>query len=89
DGLVQKYWENLEKSGEESALKSKEYRAMLLHIGAFGLVDRANVPGGYQVAIKEAFESFTRKGICRYFGVSERASRWLRLGSKDAASTRH
>jgi hypothetical protein len=30
-----------------------------------------------------------RKGICRYFGVSERASRWLRLGSKDAASTRH
>lgn len=35
-------------------------RAMLLHIGAFGLVDRASVPGGYQVAIKEAFESFTR-----------------------------
>ena len=29
DGLVQKYWENLEKSGEESALKSKEYRQVV------------------------------------------------------------
>ena len=35
-------------------------RAMLLHIGAFRQVDRADIPGGYHVAIKEAFESFTR-----------------------------
>ena len=29
DDLVQNYWQNLERSGEESALKSKEYRQVV------------------------------------------------------------
>ncbi|CAJ1425208.1 unnamed protein product, partial [Effrenium voratum] len=55
--------------------------AMLLHMHVFGPIDSAGA-GGYKDALNAAFDDFTHwTGICRYFGLTERASRALPLGS--------
>ena len=43
-----------------TAISRLASRSMLIHIGAFGPVDRTKAPDGYKPALKEAFESFTR-----------------------------